>query len=232
MAIAFVAASSEYIQATSYKGILGTNPRTVSAWIKTTALNAAIFSWGNDSNGERWGLRVQDGNGLAGAIRVEVNGGYIVGNVAVNDGEWHHVAATWEDDGTPDVTDTVLYVDGVAVGTSASTGNVINTVSGEDVKIGVAQVSSHLFDGLIDDARIYDRVLSAEEMATIFARRGSDEIVYGLVSRWKMLEGYPTQVVSGAGVVKDHAGANNGTPVNSPTWEESVITGRRKRRAA
>jgi arylsulfatase A len=109
--------TGDFVQATGYKGITGTNPRTVSAWVRTTAANAGIVSWGSDIAGQKWVFRVQSTNGLDGATRIEVNGGYVVGNVAVNDGEWHHVAVTWEDDGTPNVTDAVLYVDGAPAGT-------------------------------------------------------------------------------------------------------------------
>jgi len=72
-----------------------------------------IVAWGQDSPGEKWIFRTQDDNGTAGALRVEVNGGFVVGSTDIVDGQWHHVAATWENDGTPNVLDVQLYVDGV-----------------------------------------------------------------------------------------------------------------------
>lgn len=229
MAIDFVAASVEYLQATGYKGILGTNPRTVSAWIKTTALNATILSWGVNAKGEKWVFRVQDDAGIAGATRIEVNSGYVVGDVAVNDGEWHHVGVVWEDNGTPEVLDALLYVDGVLVASSAANSQVINTTSGDDVKIGVRGPDGDdlPFDGLIDDARIYARALSAAEMAALHAQRGADGIVYGLVSRWRMDEASPGTVVSGAGVVKDDVGDNHATPVATPEYAKSELSRKR-----
>jgi hypothetical protein len=63
------------VEATGYDGVLGTHARTATAWIKTTALGE-IISWGQNVTGQKWIFRVQNSNGQAGAIRVEVSGGY------------------------------------------------------------------------------------------------------------------------------------------------------------
>jgi len=104
------------VVATGYTGILGTNPRTCSAWIKTSDDDASILWWGTSAAGQRWVFRVTDG----GVMRIEVGGGNVVGTAVVTDNTWHHVAAVWSDDGSPDVGDTLLYVDG-APDTKSST---------------------------------------------------------------------------------------------------------------
>ncbi|MDB4435558.1 LamG domain-containing protein, partial [bacterium] len=76
-------------------------------------LNKGIVSWGTNLGTQKWTFRVQSQNGTPGAIRIEANGGFFVGNTVVTDAEWHHVAVTWANDGTPDVLDAKLYVDGV-----------------------------------------------------------------------------------------------------------------------
>jgi hypothetical protein len=156
----------DYVEIAGYKGIFGSAARTVSAWIKTGTAGE-IVTWGTTSTGEKYIFRVQDTNGTAGAIRVEVNGGYIVGDIDLRDNEWHHVAAVLED-GDTDILDVKLYVDGVLEAVSASVGpQQINTVSGDDVKIGVFAASSRYFYGQMDDVRIYDRGLSAGEILTM-----------------------------------------------------------------
>ena len=90
--------------------------RTISAWIRTSHNNPqdrGILSWGINQTTRKWTFRIQTQNGTPGTIRIEANGGFFVGNTVVTDGNWHHVAVTWENDGTPDILDSKLYVDGV-----------------------------------------------------------------------------------------------------------------------
>lgn len=169
----------DQIDIVGYKGIGGVGDRSVTAWIRTRqttdAQNKGIVSWGANLGGEKWVFRIQNGNGTAGTIRVEVNGGYLVGNTVVTDGEWHHVAVTWADDGTPDVEDAKLYVDGVldadfgslTVPPSASLGKAMNTAATADVRIGDNFQTTHNWDGWIDDVRIYDEAIDAATIASL-----------------------------------------------------------------
>ncbi|MHC4702695.1 MAG: LamG domain-containing protein, partial [Planctomycetota bacterium] len=125
-------AGTAHVEVAGYEGITGVAPRTCCAWIKTsTAGNYNIMSWGQNTAGQKWRMRINDTGGL----RVEVNGGYHYGMTNIGDGLWHHVAVTFEDDGSPDVLDTLLYVDGQLDATSASLDEPIDTASGP-VRIG------------------------------------------------------------------------------------------------
>ncbi len=157
----FVEANNDFVAATGYKGLVGTDARTLSAWIKTTDGDASVMSWGNNSAGQKWNFRVQSANGTNGAIRVEVNGGYNVGVTPVNDDQWHYIAATFANDGTPNVQDVVLYVDGTTNGSSASLSQVINTASSADVLIG-QDFGNRKFNGPVDEARISSVVRSED----------------------------------------------------------------------
>jgi len=155
----------EYVNISSFRGVSGSAPRTVAAWIKTST-TGEIVTWGTNKAGKKWIFRVQDDNRITGAIRVEVNGGYIVGKSDVTDGNWHHVAAVLEESDS-DVSDVKLYVDGVEESPySAVLGEPVNTASGANVKIGVFAGSGgdRYFNGRIDDVRIYSRGLSAVEI--------------------------------------------------------------------
>jgi hypothetical protein len=144
-----------------YEGITGTAPRTCSAWVRTANTgNHNIMSWGQNETGQKWRMRVNGDNGV---LRIEVNGGYHYGVTTIADGSWHHVAVTFEDDGTPDVVDTLLYVDGQRDATDVSQATEINTGNGP-VRIGESPWHNAPFLDVIDDARIYDRVLTAEEI--------------------------------------------------------------------
>lgn len=168
----------DQINIDGYKGITGTGARTISAWIRTSHNNPqdrGILSWGINQTTRKWTFRIQTQNGTPGTIRIEANGGFFVGNTVVTDGNWHHVAVTWENDGTPDILDSKLYVDGVldaeygnlTTPPSASQSIAINTAASADVRIGNDFQINHNWYGGMDDVRIYDEALDASAIAEL-----------------------------------------------------------------
>jgi hypothetical protein len=155
---------NDYISIPGYKGISGGAARTCTAWIKTTQPSTSfILNWGSVNDvGGRWLIRLHDD----GTLRVAVNSGNIYGITPIADGNWHHIAVVLFDDGSPDISETILYVDGKAEpfigGTLPCT---VNTVSSENVKIGVDITGSTFFNGTIDDVQIYSRALTSYEIA-------------------------------------------------------------------
>jgi len=99
--------------------------------------------------------------------RVEVNGGYIVGNTAVTDGQWHHVACTWQDDGSPNVTDVRLYVDGEFDGNSSKQGKAINTEGWRELTVGKDH-SNRTVNGFIDEFMLFGRALNDNDIKGIY----------------------------------------------------------------
>jgi hypothetical protein len=85
-------------------------------------------------------------------------------------------------------------------------------------------------NGKIDDVRIYTKSLSAAEIQTIYAARGHDNLLDGLVSRWLLNEKAKGVTVSGSNSVKDiGSGGNHGTPGTSNcSYAESVLSFRRR----
>jgi len=87
----------------------------------------------------------------------------IDGNIRVEFGEWHYVCGTY------DITDGAkLYVDGVLdVSVADTAGIAVNTnevwIGGNNGDTGWKPY--RLFDGVIDEVRVYDRALSADEVA-------------------------------------------------------------------
>ena len=147
----------DYVEITGYKGILGSNPRTCTAWIKTTD-GGVIMNWGAIGVSARW-RTVVDANGR---LRQEVGGGAIVGSTIVGDGKWHHVAVA-SDGGN--IKNVVLYVDGKRDVPSSVGDRTIDTQPDSDVTIGAAL--DMYFAGLIDNVCLYDRVLSDAEIALL-----------------------------------------------------------------
>jgi len=82
----------------------------------------------------------------------------------LTDNQWHHIAVAFSDDGSPNVNELLLYVDGQLEAIGGISPQQITTAITEDVRIGNYGSSARYFQGLIDDVRIYDRPLRAAEI--------------------------------------------------------------------
>ncbi|MCH8219342.1 MAG: LamG domain-containing protein, partial [Planctomycetes bacterium] len=152
----------DYVEATGYVGITGSDPRTITAWMKTSTTGQQnLITWGENIATQKWRIRIEATNN---SLRVENNGGNHWGTTNISDGEWHHIAVTFEDDGTPDIRDCLLYVDGQLEGTAGGGNQAVNTSAGGIVRIGKQPWNTNSFDGSIDDVRIYNHALSADEI--------------------------------------------------------------------
>ncbi|HPO70615.1 MAG TPA: lamin tail domain-containing protein [Anaerohalosphaeraceae bacterium] len=159
--------TNDYIAVGGYKGISGSASRTCTAWIRTGTVMSQIISWGELQTGRKWAVRVNDD----GTLRAEVQEGYIYGTTPVADNQWHHVAVVLIDDGSPDISEAILYVDGKAETTFGGIqARAVNTAAVSDVLIGVNLNGTVFFQGLMDDLRIYSRALTADEIAAMIAQ--------------------------------------------------------------
>jgi len=123
-----------------------------------------------------------------------------------------------------------IYVDGALVNTLPVAGWIGNCSATDSTSAYISR-NIHAFDGPVDDVRCYARVLSAAEIATIYAARGRDRIVDGLVARWKLTEAEPTAVAAGAGSVRDSGPLGlHGTPANNPVYAEALVSALHSRR--
>ena len=156
----------------NFLGIGGANPRSISAWIKTTSLNAVICSWGTMAPTEKWVFRVQNTAGVSGAIRTEIFNGVKVGSLPVNNGTWFFVSSILHPN-TTNISHLLHYVNGNLESASFNDSSVVNTTLSSKFKIGKGldgdnYLSSSPFHGVIDDVRIYDRALSAAEVQALY----------------------------------------------------------------
>jgi hypothetical protein len=99
-------------------------------------------------------------------------------SVVASTNVWYHVAVTHALNGQ-----TIFYVDGVAAGGNPQA-NQMNVSGGELINIGSegdpGSPSTNFFEGDIYDVRIYDRVLTPAEIATLATTPGSTHRQMGI----------------------------------------------------
>ncbi|GKS64187.1 hypothetical protein YTPLAS72_14910 [Nitrospira sp.] len=154
----------------------GLTQGTISGWIKATGTFETIFSISDTADTGSYASLFL---GASGYLTYEVMENGVMqlavykSDIAINDGNWHHVAVTIGPSGNS------LYVDGVLATAgqltydtgNASTQSFFSSVSSLDsMAIGRNQDSSGskwYATGSLDDVRLYDRVLSTTEVANL-----------------------------------------------------------------
>ena len=163
-----------------YKGITGGASRSMCLWFKTdgggTGPNGrGLLGWGTpQGSGVRWELAInmQGDPRIPGALRINASSGTRTCQTVVTDSEWHHVAVTLNDDGSPTSEEMYVYLDGIEESYSQTNAGVaINTGSDADVRVGngVREDQNGFFAGMIDDVRIYDHALTEAEILAAMA---------------------------------------------------------------
>ena len=157
------AAYGNYAELTSYPTTLQPTTWTIAAWVKagasTDGSGSEIINLGDD-----YGLRVL----TTGNVRVHhLEGGSHVScdstGVDIRGG-WHHVVGAYSGSAF------TLYVDNVVPSNGGGcTGNAAQTFAGTNAYIGRHPGNGNYdFDGTVDDVRVYNRVLSAQEVEALY----------------------------------------------------------------
>ncbi len=143
--------------------VFGVESFSCNVWVNTTALGLGnIVRSDNCYNTSGWFVRFNDGKiqiweGRYASISYESSGTY-------NDGKWHMVTYV-RDIGQMKG---ILYVDGVFVGnyTITTINNLVETKI--PLYFGSCATCCEYYSGKIDDIRIYNKALSAEEVRALY----------------------------------------------------------------
>ena len=152
--------SSQFLSIThaAQNGLSITGSHSISAWIKLESATTGLIAGKNTGAGIGYGLSVSSSGALS--LRVQANS-YSTPSGIISIGKWHHVLSVFDDPA-----DTVsLYVDGNLAAAFSST----NSLSGGsfDFRIGRLGDGSELFDGLLKDAAVWNRVLTPLEAKSL-----------------------------------------------------------------
>jgi len=181
---------------------------TASAWIKP---ETAADSRAPIIRVDQFYFQVYNDNQLATYWYGWNNQGYHYSTAnSIEIGMWQHVAVTWEKG-----VGIKLYINGELDTEIPNDGTGLST---NWVKIG-RETSTREYDGIIDEARIYNRALSASEIQSLYANTkstvvGENSSNYysdGLVAHWT----FDGSTLSGTNV-SDVAGESDGTLTAGP----------------
>ena len=124
-------------------------------------------------------------------------------------GEWHHVVATY------DGANMRIYGDATLLKIMDQTGAISTTTNKLGIAANITQPANTCFNGTIDEVRVYNRTLSAEEVVELYHESYRDNT--GLVMYLPLNSNF-----------NDYSGnGNQGTPSGSPTFvsvPEAVFT--------
>jgi hypothetical protein len=141
---------------------------TIEAWVKffaTNGIRIVLVKPLGSGTFDSYGLALQDGAVLAAVADNTGFGPFLTGPANTVPGQWYHLAYTFDDSSKQQV----LYVNGIPVasGTANKTMNYDThpVLLGADVENGVLSFFHH---GQIDEASLYNRALTRDEIATIY----------------------------------------------------------------
>jgi lysophospholipase L1-like esterase len=124
-------------------------PLSVFAWVKGGGLGQVILA---QQKGSNW-LLLDSAGRLATELR-PARGGPLVSPAVITDGRWHRVGLTWNGSRR------ALYVDDIEVARDEkSLGSLTGSTAGLYLGTGSARAPGTFWSGLIDDIRIYNRVI-------------------------------------------------------------------------
>jgi hypothetical protein len=151
---------------------------TVDAWIRPAAPDGSV-----QTILSRWDFPSTDDQARSYALMLDTNGDLLwltdetstllpsehrvptAPTTDLFDGQFHHVAATW------DGRQSVVYIDGVAVDSAPAQGGALNRAATTTFRIGRKSGlgAPFAFNGAIDEAAVARRALTPTEIASLFA---------------------------------------------------------------
>src|SRR3989344_7565793 len=156
--------SNDYVQMSSGAGYSNTQAHTFAAWVKINGAFGSNYGWilSADNQGILGGTSLVVRNNGQPAFFYKAGENFVDSNTALTQSVWAHIATVYNGSGS-----VTFYLNGVADGTR-STGATTWGSTSLAFRMGVWSVGQHFFPGSIDDVRVYNRALSAQEISDIY----------------------------------------------------------------
>lgn len=174
-----------------------TNAFSLSAWFKSNKETQTIIAK-QDSSSPYSGYNLQTGSG--GFIYFQLVNNYSTNAIEVRttndtryaDNQWHHVVVTYS--GTSSASGVKMYLDGKPVPLTTTKDNLSATiVNSINLNIGSRNGSVQLFEGLLDEVKVFSTSLTPAQVkaeyaggAAVFGAVDTDFLNQGLVGYWPL----------------------------------------------
>ena len=206
--------TNDHVTANGAGNDMNVNVGTISIWVKldSTSINAVPIKASVDSNNQVGFTYLNSSNKLRYLYKAGGSTKKVDHSVSIeNDGNWHHIAITWD----TSADELKAYLDGSQVGsTVGSLGSWSGTIS--DVVMGKNSVADNAYwKGHLDQVSIFTSVIAIGTLynsGTIPNLTGTSN----MVGWWQMEEG------SGTTVADDSGTSNTATLVNGTTFASDV----------
>jgi hypothetical protein len=139
--------------------------RTVSLWFKAIVVTDVLgIIYVCDNNFIDNGLTILSvGNDISGAPQLSFNACSESVEIAIQEGQWYHAVIT------VDAGNYAFYLDGEKVDNGDISDNTLHSANGESgALLGTSRTFDRFFTGQVDNMRVYDRVLSEEEVSAVY----------------------------------------------------------------
>ncbi|MCL4180296.1 MAG: hypothetical protein KJ072_21450 [Verrucomicrobia bacterium] len=180
---------------------------TVEAWVKLDSIPAGRHGIaGGFADGRDWGIALSEGQ----LATIYLVGARVPANLPLEIGKWYHLA------GRCDGAEITVWVNGILEGASPSGGEYPGTSAGARIA-GEACCGGNNFPGVIRDVRVWNRPLTAAELAQPVT--GTE---VGLLGAWPLDDGqgWTARDLSSF----QRTGVVNGSPAWTVDWQDADLT--------
>lgn len=165
--------TNDYISVADNAAISGLSALTWSAWVwwdEQVSDASHILAKGNDTSQREFRFRNESSGNVTFMISNDGNTASVANSIEVPNthfetNQWYHVVGTY-DDANSDLLQ--LYIDGELYDTATGESGGIFDGSAEFVVGDAGGGTGVNFDGRVDDVRVYNRVLSADEVIRLY----------------------------------------------------------------
>lgn len=173
--------TNKLLSRTDFFSIANNGAHSVSLWIKASSEISSgtrgITAWSMSGVNAQFFVYYEYNGGTRRITVGRIRQGIAIDSFSYNTTlgtSWHHLVVTWN------ASTVAGYLDTVSMGTVSSSGG--NAGGGSSFRLGQENiVNSTYWSGYIDDAAVFDKVISSTEIATLFAESslGSSAILFG-----------------------------------------------------
>jgi len=153
--------TDEYISAGNPTELQFTSSFSISAWFKSSSATSQRIVSKDDGTNRSYFVQLSATGAIEAAIYTSGTKQLNTSASGLADGNWHHLVFTFENG-----VGTKLYIDNGTPTTDSATGTLDNDTN--NFEIGRREDGSKFFNGDIDEVAVWNKVLDATDVATIY----------------------------------------------------------------